>query len=34
MKSSHQSGEIINQKYRILDILGEGGIGITYLVQD
>ncbi|MBW4599776.1 MAG: ankyrin repeat domain-containing protein [Calothrix sp. FI2-JRJ7] len=28
-----QTGEILVQRYRILDILGEGGSGITYLAQ-
>ncbi|BAY86528.1 serine/threonine protein kinase [Calothrix parasitica NIES-267] len=30
----YKSGEVINQKYRILDILGKGGIGITYLAEN
>lgn len=34
MKLLHQAGDVINQKYRILDILGKGGIGITYLAQN
>ncbi|MGB3639517.1 MAG: serine/threonine-protein kinase, partial [Rivularia sp. (in: cyanobacteria)] len=34
MKLLHQVGDIINQKYRIVDILGEGGIAITYLAED
>ena len=34
MELLHQSGEVINQKYRILNILGQGGIGTTYLAED
>ncbi|MEM9923681.1 MAG: serine/threonine-protein kinase [Cyanobacteria bacterium P01_D01_bin.50] len=34
MKLLHQVGDIINQKYRISDILGEGGIAITYLADN
>ena len=34
MEQQHQPGEIIAQKYRILGILGEGGIGITYAAKN
>lgn len=34
MNLLHKPGQIVNQKYRILDILGEGGIGITYLAHN
>jgi eukaryotic-like serine/threonine-protein kinase len=29
-----QTGEIIVQRYRILDILGQGGVGITYSAEE
>ena len=31
MELLHQAGETINRKYRILDTLEQGGIGITYV---
>ncbi|MEM9924306.1 MAG: serine/threonine-protein kinase [Cyanobacteria bacterium P01_D01_bin.50] len=31
MELLHQAGETINRKYHILDILAQGGIGITYV---
>lgn len=34
MRSHHQSGEVIANRYRIIDILGEGNSGITYGVED
>ncbi len=34
MKLIHKIGDIVNHKYRILDTLGQGGIGITYLSED
>ncbi|MBV6623761.1 MAG: ankyrin repeat domain-containing protein [Rivularia sp. (in: Bacteria)] len=34
MESLHQPNNIIAQKYRIINTLGEGGSGITYLAQD
>jgi serine/threonine protein kinase len=34
MEALHPPGEIIAQRYRITDTLGQGGVGITYAAQD
>jgi eukaryotic-like serine/threonine-protein kinase len=34
MQKNHQQGEIIGDRYSILYILGQGGIGITYAAED
>jgi serine/threonine protein kinase len=34
MEQQHRTEDIIAQKYRILDTLGQGGSGTTYLAQD
>lgn len=34
MEVMHQPGEIIAEQYRIIHILGQGGIGITYEAED
>ncbi|MCL1469256.1 ankyrin repeat domain-containing protein [Argonema antarcticum] len=34
MELLHQPGDIIAEKYRIIDTLGQGGSGTTYLAED
>jgi eukaryotic-like serine/threonine-protein kinase len=34
MELLHQPGDIIAERYQIIDTLGQGGIGITYEAQD
>jgi serine/threonine protein kinase len=34
MERSHQPGDLIAQRYRIITILGQGGTGTTYAAQD
>ena len=34
MTELHQIGEIIQSRYRIARVLGQGGVGITYAALD
>lgn len=34
MEALHQPGDIIAQRYRVTDILGQGGVGTTYAAED
>jgi serine/threonine protein kinase len=34
MELLHSPGETVAQRYRIVDTLGQGGSGTTYLAQD
>jgi serine/threonine protein kinase len=34
MERQHQPGDIIAERYRIINILGQGGIGITYEAEE
>ncbi|NER98816.1 MAG: serine/threonine protein kinase, partial [Symploca sp. SIO1B1] len=34
MELQHEQGEIIAQRYRIIDTLGQGGSGTTYQAED
>ena len=34
MNLTDKLGAIINNKYRLIEVLGEGGWGVTFLAED